>query len=399
MKMSQSPQEGSPLLAHFEKTAKSRTRFTLSVIAGGVLLMIFILSVFVRKPANKLARIAFIGNSMMYYNDLPRLLEELSEGRIRQNSCLHGSTGAPTLYQVLINGNGMFQKFDTANSLLEDTYMGTPIYDFGACTVPQLLFGRDVQLSDQMHDKDGTYRYLFDDGSNPCLQEPDYFEYLESKATDEAGHQKLLPQWDFVVMNDYTANPGRNRTRQASLQLLRDVYLPLIQQLKTATPVFLDTHAYWTAEHKNLAGLANSIEEMPRFTSLTYEGYRQYAQMMADHLPEQSKPRIAPVGIAFLVVWEEDRKLWHSLFHSDRLHPSPAGTFLSACIVHATVFGKMPRRDWVVRDDMDSLWCRARVLQPADMPPNPFPTKEQAEYLHEVAQRVTAGYRPSSFIE
>jgi hypothetical protein len=293
----------------------------------------------------------------------------------------------------------MFQKFDTTNSLLEDTFQGNPVYDFGACTVPQLLFGRDVQLYDQIHDKDGTYRYLFDDGSNPCLQETDYFEYLERKVTDEAGHHLRLPQWDFVVINDYTANPGRNRTRQAGLHLLRDVYLPMIQRLKTATPVFLDTHAYWTVEHKNLEGLANSIEDMPRFTSLTYEGYRMYAQMMAEHLPEQNKPRIAPVGIAFLVVWGEDRKLWHSLFHSDSLHPSPAGTFLSACIIHATVFGKMPRREWAVRDDMDSLWCRARVLQPADMPPNPFPTKEQAEYLYEVAQNVTAGYRPASFIE
>lgn len=35
--------------------------------------------------------VAFIGNSMQYFNDSPRFMEALAGGRIKhQNSCLHG---------------------------------------------------------------------------------------------------------------------------------------------------------------------------------------------------------------------------------------------------------------------------------------------------------------------
>lgn len=98
--------------------------------------------------------VAFIGNSMMYYNDLPRLLERFSENRMEQRSCLHGGT---TLTKILVNGNGMFNKFNTTNAFVETTRdQNVPMYDFGDCTVPQLLFGFDERLDKQVHDKSGS---------------------------------------------------------------------------------------------------------------------------------------------------------------------------------------------------------------------------------------------------
>ena len=209
-------------------------------------------------------RIAFIGNSMIYYQDLPRFLETLSQGQMEQNSCLHGGT---TLSKILINGNGMFDKFNTSNALLQrDFYDGdstttaTTIYDYGACTVPQLLFGRDEALQMQVYWKDGNT--LEDDGMNPCLQQGRYYDYLLQQ-------QQNPPKWDFIFMNDNTRNPGRNHTRWEGLHVLEHVYLPWIRELKSI-PVFLDTHAYWT-DQVNLTGLAASVEEMPLFTSYTYE--------------------------------------------------------------------------------------------------------------------------------
>ena len=55
-------------------------------------------------------RVAMIGNSLMYYNDLPRLLEAMSNGRLSQDGCLHGSA---SFKSHLLYGNGMFVKWDT----------------------------------------------------------------------------------------------------------------------------------------------------------------------------------------------------------------------------------------------------------------------------------------------
>ena len=54
------------------------------------------------------ASIAFLGNSIIYYNDTPRLLEALGGGAIVQDSCLRGGV---TLGQLLDRGNGMQAKF------------------------------------------------------------------------------------------------------------------------------------------------------------------------------------------------------------------------------------------------------------------------------------------------
>jgi hypothetical protein len=36
----------------------------------------------------------------MYYNDFPRMMEELSDGYMTQNSCLHGNANFRTILQM-----------------------------------------------------------------------------------------------------------------------------------------------------------------------------------------------------------------------------------------------------------------------------------------------------------
>ena len=48
--------------------------------------------------------VAFLGNSILYYNDTPRLVEALGSGSIAQDSCLRGGV---TFAQLLRDGNGM----------------------------------------------------------------------------------------------------------------------------------------------------------------------------------------------------------------------------------------------------------------------------------------------------
>ena len=48
--------------------------------------------------------VAFCGNSILYYNDCPRVLEALSGGRLTQDSCLRGGA---SLKSLMVKGNGM----------------------------------------------------------------------------------------------------------------------------------------------------------------------------------------------------------------------------------------------------------------------------------------------------
>mmetsp|Transcript_22430 Transcript_22430/g.40757 ORF Transcript_22430/g.40757 Transcript_22430/m.40757 type:complete len:396 (-) Transcript_22430:544-1731(-) len=347
--------------------------------------------------------VAFVGNSMQYFNDFPRLMQALSNGTISQNSCLHGDA---TIRTLLHTGNGMARKFKTANAVVDDADLyvynnmdddtSIVIHDYGACTVRQLLIGEDSRLPDQdqvnnyaddyFNPADDDNEYYIDDGTNPCFEDEYYLSYLESRYKDEP------PKWDYIVINDNTRSPARNNTRQRSLEELEASYVPWLWETG-ATPVFIVTHAYWTG-WRDMSGL----EDVPTFTSLTYMGYREYAALLEKYLPPSQKPRLAPVAIAFLTVWEENYPFWLKLFHIDEVHASPLGSYLQGCVVYHTLYGRMPPKEQALRQDMSNLWLHARRMQPDTHRSNPFPTLEQATYLYHVADRVCKGHFPKSLI-
>jgi len=43
------------------------------------------------------------------------------------------------------------------------------------------------------------------------------------------------------------------------------------------------------------------LTDIPIFMSLTYEGYREYAEAVGQYLPEEQQPKLASVGLAFLL--------------------------------------------------------------------------------------------------
>ena len=336
--------------------------------------------------------VAFIGNSMMYYNDLPRLMESISSGHITQNSCLHGDAN---LRNILITGNGMYNLWTTGSARVA-TNDGTVVFDYGACTVAQLLFGYDAALDDKLnnnHFQADNYVYNddftnFHDGKNPCLQSETYYQYLQAQY-----EAKGVPQYDYVIINDNTRSPSRKATRTAILEVLSYYWVPMLQQ-SGAVPVLIATYGYSTP-YRDMGGLGTVAE----FTSLTYEGYLEYAQVLQDNLPDTQQPRIAPVGIAFLMVWEENFSLWERLFHVDQIHTSPMGSYLQAIVIYHTLYGKLPDPTIALRSDMSYLWLRARRFQPSEHRRSPFPTIQEAEYLYEIANRVcNKGQVPQSFI-
>ena len=361
-----------------------------------------------RPPAN----IAFIGNSITFFNDLPRFMQALSNDRIHQNSCLHGGLSFLSLLQ---KGNGMYEKWDTENARIPDVdislYGDEEIYDFGICSVPMLLFGRDDNLgslsddnddNDDSTDDDGYYTddddgafYYFQDGKNPCFQDDYYMQYL----TDTY----VAPEWDYVIMNDQTVAPARFKSRKKSLLALKGLYGNMFLDLPTVRPVFLVTHGYHKSEQAEEESIRSPVTwDVPEFTSRIYYGYQLYAQTLAEMLPAQQEPLIAPSGLAFLVVWEENRGMWKKLFFYDGFHPSPHGTYLIGCVLYATIFGRMPSSSQALQEDLGELWSNARKLMKSkrNFEALPLPTLAEANYLFSVAQRVVLkGYRPVSLLE
>jgi hypothetical protein len=131
--------------------------------------------------ADEFIRMAFCGNSILYYNDCPRLLQQMVEtafpaATVVQDSCLRGGAN---LYSLFERGNGMGTKFG-------------PSYDIGQPTVSQLL-------------------------------------------------QSHSSGWQFVVINDHTQAPAREATARKSQTALVESYVPL---LNGAIPILIQTPAY-----------------------------------------------------------------------------------------------------------------------------------------------------------
>lgn len=338
----------------------------------------------VENPA-KGHNIGFVGNSIIFFNDLPRVLEEMTGNSIYQNSCLHGSLN---LLSILQRGNGMYNKWRTHNAKIRHVnhpeYKNATLYDYGLCSFPQLLFGYDANLFS------GAY---IDDGVNPCFQDPDYLAYLNETYT--------APRWDFVVINDQTTYPGVYYKRNSCLLVLKSVYANMLLE-SGGRPVFLVTHGYNKTDFEGNNNTGSPLGSIPEFTSRIHHGYEIYARTLSDYLPSDQQPLLAPVGLVYLLIWEKNVVFWEKLFFYDGFHPSPHGTYLIALTLYATMFGKMPSTDFSLHDNLEELWYKARRMQGYDLdyPNLPFPTFEEANYIYQTVRRVVLqGQLPSTLLD
>jgi hypothetical protein len=379
-----------------------------TILAVGIVLWLsFTLSPLVvrHSPVQKPTNVAFVGNSFTFVNDLPRLIEALGNNNnnvrsartptIHQDSMLHGSLSFSSL---LRKGNGMTKWWHTNAAKISEYRNGTLLYDYGSCTITQLLLGYDPNLSEN-----NINRYYNDDGSNPCFQSVDYLEYSQYNRNNNNKNTstKMMMaanRWDFVVLNDQSMNPAILSSRTTSIAVLQDYYAPLLLQVG-AIPVLYSTHGYWRTSI-NMTNALNphgqqgaAVNDVPTFTSRLHRGYQLYAQALRDaNLPEV---RIAPVGLAFLTVLEENSSLWQRLFWIDEYHPTPLGTYLIGCVVYGTIVGTEPPPSTTTQA-IDALFAYARRLQLSGNDVE-LPTVEEALYLRSIAKRVTfLGHVPQS---
>ena len=79
------------------------------------------------------------------------------------------------------------------------------------------------------------------------------------------------------------------------------------------------------------------------------EGYKEYARALRAAGVETIA--IAPVGAAFELVRAGDEARWRSLFARDGYHPSPAGTYLAARVIHGTIATALDREAEITWDE------------------------------------------------
>lgn len=274
-------------------------------------------------------RVAFLGNSIQYFNDCPRLVENMLRTKfgidgVYQDSCLRGGSSLPTLWT---DGNGMLEVFGQSEHAKRDD--GS--VDIGAETVAALLGENDFEVD--VHIAGG-----------------------------------VTPHWDYVVLNDYTQAPARPETRAVTMEALDLFYGPL---LASTIPIFLQTAAY----RENEKG-SEDLGSVDDFTSIIKEGYNEYAKVLEKYAVEV---RVAPVGDAYLWVYHHNIELWRTLFNTDNFHPSPHGSWLQACVLYCTMLREAPP---VFQSD---FFARARFMQSFDVESLPLPSMEEAEELRMVA--------------
>lgn len=327
--------------------------------------------------------VAFVGNSYFYVNDLPRFVEKIAGGHITQDSVIHN---AATILQIVMTGNGMWNKWATRQAMIGGVKFETSqntteyLYDMGACSVPQLLTGHDKMLT--YSNKLGTF---IDDGQNPCFNQDAYLEYQES--TD------LKKSWDFVVITDQSTTMAFEDTRQEALAALNYTYGPILKEQKIS-PVIVQPHAYSSS-----GASSSGLDDLTTFTALIMEGAQVYRKFINKRSGWFTKAHVAPVGNAFLAIYEESpNDLWPKLFLDDGIHPSAYGTFVYGCVIYATMTGYMPKYSRVVVDDMESsdIFATARRLQSSSSQAG-FPTKDEAKILYKISKKVAVnGYKPKA---
>jgi hypothetical protein len=298
-------------------------------------------------------------------------MEALSKGKIKQDSCIHPSG---TLVSIIQSGSGVYGHWGTPNALV--TYSNySDIYDYGSCTVTQLILGEDDNLT--YGDSNGLY---YDDGRNPCFEDYRYLRYLRQERT-------RMASFDFVVLADMTKIMAFQYTRNRTIGALLEYYIPLLLE-SGARPIIVETHAFWSNQ-TNMTGL----ESLPTFLSMVHEGARQYAAILRENLPDEQEPIIAKIGIAYLTVYKENKDLYVKLFYKDSVHASLYGSFLLGCVLHCAIYGNAPSNS--VSSHVKDYFRNARQLQGTE-----YPSKREASYLLKVADRVMLhGYVPMFYDE
>ena len=246
-------------------------------------------------PPRREIRVGFVGNSFTYYNDLPGLL-----GCATGLACDACTRGGASLASLLRDGGD-----STGNAAVR----------FAKAALARAR------------------------GADASTKRAAQAEAAEAKRVADATNKADVPatardlraflgdvQRDVVVVQDFSRGPIKNRDEGVgALQTLA----PLLREARVV--VLYSTWAYDNA----VTRADDDLRDTTKMARGLAEGYEEYARALQAAGVETIA--IAPVGAAFELVRAGDEARWRSLFARDGYHPSPAGTYLAARVLHRTV--------------------------------------------------------------
>jgi len=171
----------------------------------------------------------------------------------------------------------------------------------------------------------------------PCVSGGKSLEwhYTQGQARDFIANKG---PWDVVVLQDYSLQPINKRDKMLEYARKLDADV----KRAGASTVFFMT---WARQHQ------------PEKQQVITDAYETIAaELGAD---------VAPVGLAWERVLTENPDI--KLHTEDKSHPTPAGSYLAACVIYRTLFGepptKLPRTIEVGKKRIDLSPEQAELLQ------------------------------------
>ncbi|MCF8369784.1 MAG: T9SS type A sorting domain-containing protein [Bacteroidales bacterium] len=141
--------------------------------------------------------------------------------------------------------------------------------------------------------------------------------------------------WDFVVIQAQSQEPSVSPD-QLSTEVLP--YANILNDSIKSNNSCTETVFYMTWGRKY--GDQQNCSTWPPVC--TYLGMQQ--RLMAGYMTmaEQNNSTVAPVGLSWKQAMDNDTDSLINLYSSDNSHPSLAGTYLTACVMYATMFHRSP---------------------------------------------------------
>lgn len=147
-------------------------------------------------------------------------------------------------------------------------------------------------------------------------------DHVRSKET-----QRVLSntRWDVVVLQEQSLIPALEGKR---MDLMVPASRLLVGRIRAAgaKPVFFMTWGY----RKGMPG--EGLGDYAEMQAKLADGYRAVARDVG--------AEVAPVGLAWQAALNRNPAL--DLWDRDGSHPTPAGTYLAACVFYAVIFGQSP---------------------------------------------------------
>lgn len=141
--------------------------------------------------------------------------------------------------------------------------------------------------------------------------------------------------WDFVVIQAQSQEPAKHPTQLATEVL---PYATQLNELIKSNNSCTETVFYMTWGRKY--GDAYNCATWPPVC--TFLGMQERLMSGYMTMAEENNSTVAPVGLSWKHAMDNDPDSLINLYSGDNSHPSLSGSYLTACVMYATLFQKSP---------------------------------------------------------